>query len=180
MLTLIGGPMFSGKTTWLLDHVKELPSGSFQLFKPNIDVRYGDDELVTHNGERLPARNLSTKKPIFPKLGPEIKTLLIDELNFFQAETLLPALREQEAAGRQIVAAGLLYDFMKQPFGATLPLSKVADHFEQLFARCDRCGKPAEHSYRKTQETDQVVLGAKDKYGACCSECWTVLSAGNT
>jgi thymidine kinase len=70
----------------------------------------------------------------------------------------------------------LLYDNQKKPFGATLPLSKLADKFIELFAKCDGCGKQANQSYRKTKARNQVILGAGESYGACCEACWSSLN----
>jgi thymidine kinase len=175
MLRVIGGPMFAGKTTWLLNFAKSLPEGTFQVFKPSMDVRYASDECVTHNGTRLPARNLDVQNPQIPELDPKIKTILLDELNFFNAETLLPVIREQEKLGRTVAGVGLLFDSEKRPFGATLSLAEVADDFVQLYARCDECGKQAEHTYRKLLAESQVVLGASELYGPCCSNCFELL-----
>ncbi len=176
MLTIVGGPMFSGKTSWLLGYVHSLPHDSYKLFKPAIDTRYATNAVVTHTGLQLPAQNLNIQTPRFPKIPRSVTTILIDELNFFQPEGLLSAIAEQVSLGKTVVGAGLLYDFQKKPFGATLPLSKKADAFIQLYARCDNCGKKAKHSYRKAQNTSQVMLGAAETYGACCTACWIQLS----
>lgn len=176
MLTIVGGPMFSGKTTWIIDYVERLPQGSFIVYKPDIDTRFGKDVCVTHHGRSYPAINLSTKKTMFTQLNNKITTIVIDELNFFSSSQLIAAIQEQRSQGRDVVGAGLLYDYKKQPFGATLPLSKIADSFIQLFARCDKCGNDAVHSYRKVAEKNQFFLGAKESYGACCEDCWGTLS----
>ena len=164
--------MFAGKTTWLINYAKTLPFGSFRLFKPNVDTRYGKDHYVTHDGIQESAINISVENPTFPDMDPRITTLLLDELNFFSAETLLPAIQEQRALGRTIVASGLMHDFAKKPFGATPVFANIADTNIELFAICDSCGQNATHSYRKIQHTSQFMLGAKELYGACCLTCW--------
>lgn len=175
-LTVIGGPMFSGKTTWLIEYAINLPPHSFLLCKPDIDTRYNKHKCVTHNGRSLPAVNLNTKKVVFPTLSTDIKTILIDELNFFSPTQLLKAVNEQKKQGRNIFGAGALYDYKKKPFGATLPLSKIADRFIQLYAKCDKCKKDAVHSYRKVKVTKQFLLGGKETYGASCDMCWELLN----
>ena len=176
MLIVVGGPMFSGKTTRLIHYAENLVPGSFILYKPDIDTRYGQNACVTHNGKSFPAINLNTKKVDFSKINSKIKTILIDELNFFSADKLLEAIDDQQKQRRDIIGAGLLFDYNKQPFGATLPLSQKADTFIQLYATCDRCKKKAAHSYRKIAEKNQVLLGASETYGACCEVCWELLS----
>lgn len=172
--------MFAGKTTWLLEQARALSPEEFVLLKPSIDTRYSDNECVTHDGDRLPAFNLPMEPLAFPDFPSKIKTVLLDELNFLNPEALIPAVEAQLAAGRDVIAAGLMYDFEKKPFGATLPLSQMADEFVQLEARCDGCSRGARQSYRKVQVADQVVLGAGELYGACCDSCWARLSAAAT
>lgn len=172
--------MFAGKTTWLLEYARTLSADEFVLLKPSIDTRYSENECVTHDGDRLPAFNLPMEPIAFPEFSSKITTVLLDELNFLDPEKLIPAVQAQLREGRDVVAAGLLYDFEKKPFGATLALSKIADEFVQLEARCDGCQQPARQSYRKIQVADQVVLGAEELYGACCDACWGRLSASAT
>jgi thymidine kinase len=172
MLIVVGGPMFAGKTTWLLNYASGQPPQSYRMFKPSMDTRFDVNAAVTHDGARLPALNISIDAPRFPKMPEGVRTILIDELNFFHPETLLPELVTQLELGRTIVAGGLVYDFLKRPFGATLPLSIVADRFVRVYARCDSCGKKAWQSYRKVHTAAQVMLGAEEAYGACCERCW--------
>lgn len=172
MLTIVGGPMFSGKTTWLIEYTKKLAPLSFVIYKPNIDTRYATGAVVTHNGQSLEATNIDHKNPLFPPLGKQITTVLIDELNFFSPDPLVKQVEKQIRLGRTVVGVGLLYDSKKKPFGATLPLSKIANTFIKLSAICDGCGKSASHSYRKKQIKNTVVLGAGETYGACCESCW--------
>lgn len=177
MLTVVGGPMFSGKTSWLLGYIHSLTPGTYELFKPDMDTRFAIDEIVSHAGQRMPAKNLHILSPEFPNLPDTVGTILIDELNFFDPQTLVPEIEKQLQKGKTIVTAGLLYDFAKNPFGATLPLSQHADRFIQLYARCDNCGQQAHHSYRKTHATSQIVLGASETYGPTCEICWETLSS---
>ncbi|MCX6732228.1 MAG: hypothetical protein NTV98_01665 [Candidatus Roizmanbacteria bacterium] len=176
MLTIVGGPMFSGKTTWLIDHITSLVPDSFILFKPDVDTRFGKNICVTHHGKSYAATNLSTKNPKFPRMNSEITTILIDELNFFSPNNLLAKIDTQKKIGRNVIGAGLLFDYKKRPFGATLPFSKIADSFIPLYAICDLCKKEANHSYRKSDDKKQFLLGASESYGACCETCWEILN----
>lgn len=176
MLIIVGGPMFSGKTTWLINYLKKLTPGSFELYKPTIDTRYATDACMTHDGESIKAVNLDIHSPHFGS-SERIKIILIDELNFFEPAPLIAAINKELARGKIVVGAGLLFDSNKKVFGATLALSKAAYQFVELTAKCDGCGKAARNSYRKVKAKEQVLLGAKESYGACCDECWEKLSA---
>jgi thymidine kinase len=174
-LTIVHGPMFAGKTTTLLSIAKKLPDNSYLLFKPSIDTRYSNDECVTHAGERLPALVIDRNTPnLFAHLRSETHTVFIDELNFFDPTIIQPEIMKLLEKGIDVVGSGLLYDFLKQPFGATLPLSTIADEVITLTAMCDGCGGKADHSYRKVKRQDQIVVGASDAYGACCGDCWSL------
>jgi len=175
-IKIIGGPMFSGKTSWLIHYAQQLPSESFVLYKPNIDIRYHKDECVTHNGKSFPAINLNINKIDFSHISNKVKTILIDELNLFSSNKLLKAIMLQKTLGRNIIGAGIIYDYRKKSFGSTLVLSKIADTFIQLYAKCDGCNKKAIHSYRKVAIKKQFLLGGKETYGACCDTCWDSLN----
>lgn len=175
MNIVVGGPMFSGKTTWLIEYTKKLQDNSYVIYKPNLDTRYATNAIVTHHGQSLPATNINYLNPQIPKLGRSIKTILFDELNFFSFNTLFSEIQRQNKLGRDIVGVGLLFDSKKNPFGATLPLSKYVHAFIELFSICDGCGKKANHSYRKIQLKKQIAIGASEIYGACCEKCWADL-----
>lgn len=180
MLIIVSGPMFAGKTTWLLEYASKLSKGTFKLYKPNIDSRYADDKCVTHDGLNMPSFNLDVENPQFINLGEKIKTIIIDELNFFNADKLIPAIYKQLKLKRTIVGAGLNYDYQKVPFGSTIPLAKIANKSISLFSICDKCRKKAQHVYRKIQNENRIFLGAADAYGTCCERCWGDLSKDYT
>jgi len=181
MFKVYGGPMFAGKTTALLAEAKKLPEGSFVFLKPSIDIRYAKDDVVSHDGLKIPAKVINTVRPVMPKINPaKTKTVLIDELNFFPYKVIKPQLQKLLDQQIDVIGAGLLYDFRHQPFGGTLQLSKEADRFVELFAHCDICGQPATHSYRKVLDSAQVLVGAKESYGACCEDCWEIIKNRET
>lgn len=175
-LIVIGGPMFAGKTSEIVSRTKGLTPGSYIVVKPSMDTRYATNECVTHNGNRVSAINVDAQNPVLPKLGNEIETIFIDELNFFAFAALWSLIQEQLDLGRNVVGVGLLYDVRLQPFGATLLLSQEADQFIEISAVCDGCGGTANHTYSKKHFDGQVALGAEELYGPCCQACWAKLN----
>lgn len=171
--------MFAGKTTYLINFANKLPQKSYLFFKPNIDIRYSLNECVTHNGQSIKALNLNSKNPVFPKISKQVKSVFIDEINFFDYSPINLQIQKLLKKGINVIAAGLLYDSNKIPFGATLTLSKEADKFIQLYAICDFCGNRAEHSYSKVTKESQIELGASDKYGSCCSKCYSLVGVNS-
>ena len=179
MLRIVGGPMFAGKTTWLINTAKALPKERFRLFKPDIDNRFSETMVISHDGDGLTSENISSKNPVFPDMDKDVTTLLIDELNFFNPKTLIPAVKEQLELGKHVYGVGLLYDVNKKVFGATLALAQMADEFIELYANCNGCGVKASNTYRKVKSPKQILIGASDLYGAACDRCWPKLHVFN-
>jgi len=177
-LVIFGGPMFAGKTTALYQWAEKLGVGTYVLVKPSVDTRDGDGVVQTHDGVKMKAVTVDTDMPrVGEKLLKKVTTIFVDELNFFGYEWLKPVVDEWLERGIEVVGAGLCYDFLRQPFGATLPMAARADKFVELFARCDGCGGEASHSYRKVSQKPQVLVGAEESYGACCGECWKIFNS---
>lgn len=177
-LTVIAGPMFSGKTTYLIKKLNKLKDKNILVVKPKIDNRYHPNKISTHNGKSFPATAVNRNNPhsISSLYSIDLNFLFIDEINFWPFDILWPQIEFFLKKGLITFAAGLFYDFHRQPFGATLPLSKKADKTIELFAICDGCGKKARFNYRKKNISQQIVISANKLYGACCSKCYPKLN----
>ena len=125
MLELILGPMYSGKTTLLLEHMTE----KTLLLNHKLDTR--TDGVSTHDGLKVPAH----KCDILPVVCG-FDTVLIDEAQFFSS------LDGVEDLAKTVVVAGLSGDYMRRPFGKILDLIPKADKVTFLTARCSY-GRPA-------------------------------------
>ena len=55
-LTLIIGPMYSGKSTRLINYARKFKiiNKKFLIFKHNIDTRYDTDFICSHNLDKEP------------------------------------------------------------------------------------------------------------------------------
>ncbi len=73
--------------------------------------------------------------------------------------------------GIRVIVAGLDMDYKGKPFGQMPNLLAIADYITKLHAICMKCGGIANVSYRKTEETGQVLLGEKETYEPRCREC---------
>lgn len=179
-LTIFAGPMFSGKTTKLIMLVEILEKLGKKVLvaKPSIDTRYTKDPM-------LASHDLKTAKAIFIDMNkPEdllkiidddgYNHVILDELNFFHKNKTVKVIRQLLKKGISVTGSGLAYDYRRKEFGPTLRLSKEADKTVWLFAVCQKCGSPAEHTERRSGGTSQVVVGAADSYIASCSKCHEV------
>ncbi len=179
-LTVIAGPMYSGKTGKLIamESVLRDLGKSIIVYKPSIDTRYTHaPKLHSHDAKTTDAVLLN------PKLAKEevekmIKTnadvVVFDEVQFFDAEKVLALIEQLRNAGKHVIAAGLLYDYQRKPFGATPQLLGLSDEHMELFAICQKCAAPARHSQRVSGGKGQVDVGAGDKYIAVCEKCHEV------
>lgn len=176
-LTVIAGPMFAGKTGKLVAMVEVLTRMGHKVLtvKPQFDNRYGNKkEIHSHDHRRSEAWVIDGEKPevIVERILREgFDTVILDEVQFFQKDKVLEVALTLKKAGVHIIAAGLLYDYQRHPFGATPSLLGHADERLELFAICQKCGSLARHSERMKGGKGQVEVGAADKYIAVCERC---------
>ncbi|WP_054839954.1 thymidine kinase [Thermococcus sp. JCM 11816] len=183
-LEVITGPMFAGKTTELIKRVERqiFAKRKAALFKPAIDNRYSEREVVAHNGLRYEAFVVPTTeeggveriKEITLNEGYEV--IGIDEVQFFPM-SVVEALNELADQGIYVIASGLNLDFKGDPFPVTKELLVRADNIVYLTAVCTVCGKPATRSQRlidgkPAPRNSPVILvgGGRESYEARCRE----------
>lgn len=171
----IFGPMFSGKTTRLIELAQDaLNRGeTVLLVKPWLDTRYNPKLLCAHSGRQFPAISVTNAADILPLLEAGISFIGIDEAQFFD-EKIIEVCQKAKALGIQVFVSGLDFDFRGQPFGSMPHLIALADDVIRLMAWCDICGQPAEFSQRlvnheaSTSNEPIVLIGGKETYEARC------------
>lgn len=176
------GPMWSDKTTWLIE--KHTAGAVSLAFKPSLDNRYTDKAVLrSHTGAEAAAVLVDTKKPkaVFDlAMSRKAERIIIDETNFFD-ERLLKIIDRILKQGIDVFAAGLMLDSDRNEFGPTKKLAMVADEVIEGRARCDFrfangfCQTPAKFTYAKHKKDAQLVVGAADLYGAACVEHYHLL-----
>ena len=177
-LVLIVGPMFAGKTTYLIEKANQLKNKKILIVKPKLDNRYNKQAIVTHNHKKFPAQIIDENDPrsLINLYQKNYSYLFIDELNFFSFNTIWPQFELLLKQGVIIYAAGLEYDYQQKIFGPIHRLRKYATKVIQLYAVCDGCGGKATLSYRKKVRHGQIVVGGAELYGACCAKCYPKLN----
>lgn len=171
-IEVITGSMFSGKTEELIRRLRRAQFAKLpvEIFKPEIDVRYDEQEIVSHNSNRIPSTPVGHSSAIL-LLSADTKVVGIDEAQFFDDE--LPNVCVQLAnRGIRVVVAGLDMDFKAQPFGPIPALMAIAEHVTKVHAVCVRCGAPAAYSYRLNEREERVMLGEKESYEPRCRACY--------
>ncbi len=175
-LTVIAGPMFSGKTTKLLAiyYVLQKLKRATMCFKADLDAFGGIGHANSHDDRRLPVIFIKPSHPerILKYVNKkEVQAVIIDETNFFPKKRMLKTVKKLLSWGIDVYANGLLYDYRRKEFGATLELFKIADQKIKLYAVCMRCGMKAEHTERISGGIKQKISDNKAEYIASCAKC---------
>jgi len=176
-IEVICGSMFSGKTEELIRRMRRAQFAQQELiiFKPKIDNRYSDEEVVTHRGERIPAQMVDDAAAIL-KSWDKQRVVGIDEVQFFD-EDVVAVCVELSRRGVRVICAGLDMDFSGQPFGSVPNLLAIAEYVTKVHAICVSCGSLAQFSHRLVGEKNQVLLGEKHHYEPLCRKCFNNIKA---
>jgi thymidine kinase len=171
-IEVICGSMFSGKTEELIRRLNraKIAQQKIEIFKPAVDVRYHETEIVSHNSSSIDSIPVQASLNIL-LIQHDASVVGIDEAQFFDDEIVYvcQTLAEQ---GKRVIVAGLDMDYLGNPFGPMPKLMSIAEYVTKVHAICMVCGDLASHSFRKTNNTSQVMLGEKDTYEARCRHCF--------
>ena len=165
-MEVICGSMFSGKTEELIRRLRraEMAGQNVVIFKPKLDTRYAEEEVVSHNQNKIRSTPVESPNEIL-LLGSTCDVVGIDEAQFFD-ESIVDVANQLANAGIRVVIAGLDMDFMGRPFGPMPNLMATAEYVTKVHAICKRTGNLANHSMRTSENTDLVQLGETDSYEA--------------
>ena len=181
-IEVICGSMFAGKTEELLRRIKrvEYAKKNIIVFKPTIDNRYSESEVVSHNNDRTPCYNISKPDEIYDIISKEKPyAVAIDEVQFMD-RSIIEVCEKLADQGIRVIVAGLDTNFRGEPFGVMPDLLARAEHVTKLTAICQVCGAPATRTQRlingkPAKYNDPTILvGAKEQYEPRCRHCHLV------
>ena len=169
---VICGSMFSGKTEELIRRLRraQFARQRVEIFKPTIDVRYSEEEVVSHEGNSILSTPVDSSASIL-LMGQESDVVGIDEAQFFD-EHIVEVCNELASRGIRVIVAGLDLDFKGMPFGPMPALLAIADEVTKVHAICVHCGALAYVSHRKVASDRRVLLGETGEYEPLCRECY--------
>ncbi len=169
---VICGSMFSGKTEELIRRLKraKFARQRVEIFKPAIDIRYSEAEVVSHDNNSIKSTPVDTSASIL-LFSSEIDVVGIDEAQFFD-EGLVEVCNELAGRGVRVIIAGLDMDFKGIPFGPIPALCAIADEVTKVHAICVKCGNLAYISHRIVANDKRVLLGEKEEYEPLCRSCY--------
>ena len=171
-IEVVCGSMFSGKTEELIRRMRraQFAKQRVEIFKPAIDVRYSEEDVVSHEQKHIKSTPIDSSASIL-LLSGDIDVVGIDEAQFFDAG-LVDVCNELAYRGVRVIIAGLDMDFQGKPFGPIPALCAIADEVTKVHAICVRCGALAYVSHRKVDNDKQVLLGETQEYEPLCRECY--------
>ena len=171
-LEIICGPMFSGKTEELIRRITkaEYTKKKVIVFKPQIDNRYSENCIQSHNGKQIECVNINDVNEVL-KFIDKIDIFAFDETQFLKFE-IVDICKELLLNDKRVIIAGLDRDSNAQPFGPMPELLAHADYITKLNAVCVKCGDIATFSYRISKNKEQILVGEKEKYEARCIFCF--------
>ncbi len=176
MLTVIVGPMFSGKSTELLRRLERarIAGRNVALLRPQTDTR----DFLTHGGIQAP--NIKAE-PVSGLGAVDINAydvIGVEEGQFIPG--LVPHVTAWADAGKDILVTGLLYTSERRPFRPMLELLAEAEEIVHLNAVCMRCGSDQGSftHYKAGDKTAEIVVGGADLYEALCRRCYNAAMLG--
>lgn len=191
-LTIITGPMFSGKTTALIDFYNQIKTRSVPIYNNpkctvkktvivinnNLDIRYSTTDLVNHNKTKVPCTFVKNLNELSHLENGEISEefnnadfILINECQFFDniKDWILVAVNKYK---KNIYISGLDGDFQQNIFGNWYELIPHCNHIIKLHSTCHLCKlENAIFSHRISNEDTQTVIGS-DNYIPLCRKCF--------
>jgi len=171
-LELIIGPMFSGKTSRLIEIYKQCNFCNIPVIAINysLDTRYDPLLLSTHDQIKIPCLQTKDLLTVSNNVN-DYQVILINEGQFFSdLYEFVELMLENQ---KQIYVCGLDGDFERKKFGQILDLVPLSDKVTKLSSLCSLCkdGTPGIFSFRLTCEKDQTIIGS-DNYIPVCRNCY--------
>ncbi len=181
-IEVICGCMFAGKSEELIRriHVLSYAKKEIQIFKPQIDDRYAKNEVVAHNGARIPCTAVKDSKELASKIAKTTEVVAVDEVQFFD-EGMIGLCEQLASQGRRVMLVGLDLDYRGEPFGIMPQLIAKAEFVTKLTAVCSCCGAPATRTQLLIKDESAVhgnagtIIGGSESYEARCRHCHTAI-----
>jgi thymidine kinase len=171
-IEVICGCMFSGKTEELIRRLRRATIADLkvEVFKPKIDTRYDDTNIVSHDTSAVLATPVERSSKLL-EIGPQTSVVGVDEAQFFDMD-LPQVCQELALRGVRVVVAGLDMDYRGKPFGPIPDMLAIAEYVTKVHAICVHCGTLATHSYRLALGEEVIFLGEKEQYEPRCRSCY--------
>jgi len=172
-LELFLGPMFSGKTSALIQSWRRYTIAKKKVLVLNhsMDDRYSDCQLSTHDGKCIPCRFTKTLADNDSDID-EYDVVLINEGQFFD-DIYDKTIEWVEEKHKTVIICGLDGTSERETFGKLCSLIPFADKYEKLTSICVMCGGAAPFTFRSksTSNGQTIQIGVKE-YSPLCRKCF--------
>lgn len=169
-IEVVAGSMYSGKTEELIRRVRRAQYAKLQVqvFKPIIDIRYHENDVTSHNQNRVTATPLNNIHEVWAYLEDDTKVVAFDEAQFFTMD-LVQVCRDMASRGLRVIVSGLDMDWKGMPFEPMPTLMAIAEDVTKHRAICTKCGESATYSQKiGGSSVSQIEVGSLDFYEARC------------
>lgn len=178
-LTLIYGPMFSGKTTKLIELYNNSVSNYGQekciAFNYKLDTRYGMNQIITHDGKKIDCISIIDiddfiTNEITRPLILNAQYIFINEAQFFTNIDKL-VLHLHNVLKKDVILCGIDLDYKREQFGSMMNLVSSATKVYALKGVCKLCKGASEFSHRTVANSLQILIGYS-QYIPLCEKCY--------
>lgn len=175
-LKIILGPMFSGKTTYLINAYNDNIKNNISTLAINhsLDNRYGTGKIVSHDGNDIPCTDMSKLSEIYKTNFIDCNTIIINEAQFFP-DILMMVSVLVERYNKNVIICGLDGDYKRHKFGSILDLIPISNEVTKLHGSCHFCQSKSYFTIRITHETNQISIG-NNNYLPACRKCYNIYS----
>lgn len=170
--------MFCGKTEELIRRVRRaiIARQTVKVFKPQLDDRYGIQNITSHTGQSVAAIPVASSNDILALADGGATVVAIDEAQFFDMGLIEVVRRLVDERSLRVILAGLDTDFRGEPFGPMPQLLSIAEEVIKLHAICVVCGEDASRTQRLVDgkpaayDDPTILVGAQESYEARCRQ----------
>ena len=176
-LELILGPMFSGKTTKLIElYNNSNENHNCLAINYELDKRYGENKIISHDKKEINSLCITQLSQLFTEQHIEkllkAEYLFINEAQFFTdlklwVEFCLKILN------KNLILCGLDLDYKREQFGELLDLTPLSKKIHKMQGKCStqNCNNLTEFTHRITNDKQLILIG-NDEYIPLCRKCY--------
>ena len=186
-ISIIYGPMFSGKTTKLVEHynlyVKNYGKDKCIAINYELDNRYGENVIVSHNKQSIECYCVKSMEKFITGETYNIilnaQFIFINEAQFFESIDKWVLFLNANLK-KTVILCGLDLDYKRDSFGTMMNLLPYASKIYPLTGLChnsdnDLCTGLSKYSHRIVNSDIQILIGIHE-YVPLCEECYNALT----
>jgi len=176
-ITLIYGPMFSGKTTKLIELYNEAMTQNKNCVAINyeLDTRYGKNKIISHDGLAIDCYSIINlddfiKNSVTKDVITNADYIFINEAQFF-GSIHTSVLYLNETLRKNVILCGLDLDYKRERFGTMMELLVKATSVFKMTGKCVKCNGASCYSHRIVNSYFQILIGTSE-YIPLCETCY--------